>query len=261
VVYPSTRVDRVDWRALTPVESHALARLLAGEEIVDLLTEDRPRVIGVVRNIGACTNCHGGGEGKLLGALSYQLKWPDDGLTEYEELVAQLEKGNNVSLVALRWAFTRWEDYHPEMTLKFARHYGQMIKALQRDEFGWVADHCSNALRLSYVDVATHDVCAYAYRELGDARRAGFHELVSRGLVAALLASGDGTEEYPYIAVTFREIAILLAKEGLETDDTEHAFVGGESYELHRVTNETGEQQTVWFRTTVMEEWISQNNR
>jgi hypothetical protein len=260
-VYPSTRLDRLGWRPLTPVETDGLARLLAGEEVIEYLTEDRPRVIGAVRNEGGCTSCHGTGNGELLGVLSYLLKRPDDHLADYEELVDDLEAGRGASFVALRWAFTRWEGYHPRMSAKFGRHCLEIFKAGRRKKYDWVVDHCDEALQHSYVDVTTHALCAQAHSALGDAERAGFHSRVASGLLASLLASGDGTEEYPYIAVTYREIEALLGFEGSRSLESERVDADGNSYQLHRVTDRSGKHRTVWFQTTVMDEWISQDNR
>lgn len=67
----------VKTRALDAFEAEALAALRAGQELV--LKRDLPaatnqtalRALGAIRAGTACLECHGGGEGKLLGAFSY----------------------------------------------------------------------------------------------------------------------------------------------------------------------------------------------
>ena len=54
-------------------EAAALKKLAAGEDLVAVAVGSRVRLLGAVRNMTACVECHGGRRGDLLGAFSYRL--------------------------------------------------------------------------------------------------------------------------------------------------------------------------------------------
>ena len=51
----------------------ALEAARAGEDLVAITTGPKVRLLGAVRNMSACVECHGGKRGDLLGAFSYRL--------------------------------------------------------------------------------------------------------------------------------------------------------------------------------------------
>ncbi len=54
-------------------EAAALKKLAAGEDLVANAVGSKVRLLGAVRNMTACVECHGGRRGDLLGAFSYRL--------------------------------------------------------------------------------------------------------------------------------------------------------------------------------------------
>jgi hypothetical protein len=61
-------------RALTEFESGGLRDLSAGKEIVVVdATTNQIRMVGAIRMASACTKCHEGARGDLLGAFTYEL--------------------------------------------------------------------------------------------------------------------------------------------------------------------------------------------
>jgi hypothetical protein len=79
VVYLSDELPRMDklrtspTRALNTFESAGLRVLQEGEDIYIRETPTGLRMVGAVRAIEKCTECHGGERGDLLGAFSYNL--------------------------------------------------------------------------------------------------------------------------------------------------------------------------------------------
>ncbi|MCA9178771.1 MAG: hypothetical protein KDB14_30120 [Planctomycetales bacterium] len=77
-VYASESLPRMDQlgeqaatRELTEFEASALERLAAGEDIVTTAPNEAFEMLGAVRAIQRCTNCHDARVGDLLGAFSY----------------------------------------------------------------------------------------------------------------------------------------------------------------------------------------------
>ena len=54
-------------------EAAGLKRLAAGEDLVANAVGSKVRLLGAIRNMTACVECHGGQRGDLLGAFSYRL--------------------------------------------------------------------------------------------------------------------------------------------------------------------------------------------
>ena len=78
VVYDSDNLPNMERVAEYPTrppdafERSALAKLRNGETLVTGETGDSLRLLGAIRNIDACADCHDGGAGSLLGAFSYE---------------------------------------------------------------------------------------------------------------------------------------------------------------------------------------------
>ena len=66
-------LDAVTTRPADGFETASLAKLAAGVDLVATITGSKVRLLGAVRNMAACVECHGGQRGDLLGAFSYRL--------------------------------------------------------------------------------------------------------------------------------------------------------------------------------------------
>jgi hypothetical protein len=64
---------RAPIRPLDAVESSAIKQLREGEDLISV-DADRLRMVGSIRNLRQCVDCHGGERGDLLGAFSYTLR-------------------------------------------------------------------------------------------------------------------------------------------------------------------------------------------
>ena len=60
-------------RPLDDFEAEALEKIRTGEEVVTQATLNRIQMVGAVRALSTCIHCHGGNEGDLLGAFSYEI--------------------------------------------------------------------------------------------------------------------------------------------------------------------------------------------
>jgi hypothetical protein len=83
VAYVSSHLPRMDQlreaptRPLDAFESAALEKLLQGEDLVVGTAARRTRMLGAVRAVKQCVECHGVERGHLLGAFSYTLQSSD----------------------------------------------------------------------------------------------------------------------------------------------------------------------------------------
>ena len=68
-----TELDSVVTRPADGFEATALKKLAAGEDLVANAVGSKVRLLGAIRNMAACVECHGGRRGDLLGAFSYRL--------------------------------------------------------------------------------------------------------------------------------------------------------------------------------------------
>jgi hypothetical protein len=80
VVYVSGNLPRMDElldaeaRPPDAFEEAGLATLRRGEDLITQPKGDSLRMLGAIRSVKQCINCHGGERGDLLGAFSYTLK-------------------------------------------------------------------------------------------------------------------------------------------------------------------------------------------
>jgi hypothetical protein len=81
--YDSVLLPRMDelhgvpTRPLDRFEQFALEALREGEDIVACRVDDGARMLGAIRSVGQCVDCHGGRQGDMLGAFSYALRPAD----------------------------------------------------------------------------------------------------------------------------------------------------------------------------------------
>ena len=68
-----TELNSVVTRPVDGFEAAGLKRLAAGEDLVANAVGPKVRLLGAIRNMAACVECHGGQRGDLLGAFSYRL--------------------------------------------------------------------------------------------------------------------------------------------------------------------------------------------
>jgi hypothetical protein len=79
IVYDSAELPRMDRVRETPTretdrfERYGLESLREGEDLVFSETRDGARLLGAIRSVKQCIDCHGGQRGELLGAFSYVL--------------------------------------------------------------------------------------------------------------------------------------------------------------------------------------------
>jgi len=67
-------VKEAKTRDLTAFESGGLKDLAAGKDVVSVdAATNQVRMVGAIRMAGACTKCHEGERGDLLGAFTYDL--------------------------------------------------------------------------------------------------------------------------------------------------------------------------------------------
>jgi hypothetical protein len=85
LAYVSADLPRMDelrtapTRPLDAFESAALKRILEGEDLITADVGAHVRMLGSIRTVKQCVQCHGGERGDLLGAFSYTFRRDDPG--------------------------------------------------------------------------------------------------------------------------------------------------------------------------------------
>jgi hypothetical protein len=124
----------------------------------------------------------------------------DAGVDIYNSLVNKLKNNDlNIDFKALRFAFTRTENYKPYGTNDNMRDAA--FDALKKKNYPEALKQAQSVLERNYIDLDVHLLCRTAYRETGNLEKYTFHSSVLKGLVGSLYASGDGTTPEKAIAV------------------------------------------------------------
>lgn len=70
-------VKRLPTREPDGFEADGLKAIRGGEDLYSRGDDRAARMVGAIRSVGQCVECHGGQRGDLLGAFSYSLRRQD----------------------------------------------------------------------------------------------------------------------------------------------------------------------------------------
>jgi len=68
------RVQSMPTRPLNSFESASLERIKKGEDLIVADLSEGWLMMGAIRNLQQCVQCHGGKRGDLLGAFAYSIR-------------------------------------------------------------------------------------------------------------------------------------------------------------------------------------------
>jgi hypothetical protein len=168
----------------------------------------------------------------------------------YDELVAKLNRGETaVNYKAMRIAYRdrlASNKVVPDVKARVA-----MAKAYNEKNYKEAVKHADAVLKSAYVDIDTHFVAAMSHQNLGDAKKAKFHESVYVGLVNSIIGDGDGSSAktaYKVISVT-EEAAILRALE-LKRVSMEPLELDGNKYHVYSATDAANAPVKIFFNVS-----------
>jgi hypothetical protein len=158
--------------------------------------------------------------------------------------------------LALRSAFAGSSDYSPydvDTDLRKA-----MFGALEGSKFADASRLADSALALNYLDIFAHVGAGMAARGANDEQADRFHEALVGGLLAAILASGKGTAQSPWVVLSIDEEYAVLQAQGLRrTEQMLGKCDDGRACDVLTVTDaEGGSPRQLYFDITAPRTWM-----
>lgn len=108
------------------------------------------------------------------------------------------------------------------------------------------------------LSIDAHSAAAYFHGQAGAEDKAGVHTAVFKGLIDAILASGDGkTPGTAYVVSDTREEYIILTL--LEKDIRGQGLqqMGEEQFDVFTVASNSDQDEQIYFNVTAPLEWLS----
>ena len=167
----------------------------------------------------------------------------------YDEMVARLKAGDtSIDLAALRDAYAKSPRYDPYQS-EAARLKATLFDAFAAKDCPRATDIAAKILEASYVNIDAHLIAGRCYGDMGDTKRADFHQAIARGLLAAIAQSGDGeSPETAFVVIAVEEEASFLRAQGYEV--SEQALVNHAGRRIDRIEAtdaDTGDAIVVFF--------------
>lgn len=178
----------------------------------------------------------------------------------YATMVARLKSGDpKVDYRALRDAYAASPAYQP-----YGGDYDEARNAMRRafniHDCTSVLSNAAKVLDAIYIDIASHLLSAACLDTSNAKAEADFHRGVARGLMNAILASGDGkTTKTAYVVVTISEEYDVLHTLELELGQQALASEGGHVYDRMETKTESGEARTIFFQIDRPMAWMSKS--
>ena len=165
-------------------------------------------------------------------------------LGTYADMIATLrDGGTDIDFAALRRAATAEPHYngYDQLDGRAAR------SALDTQDWKGLAALCDRQLSHDYLDLNAHLLDAIADDKLAQPEPAETHRRVMRGLVGAILASGDGgSARTAYHVIGVDEEYFLLGLRHLTSQKQSLVLQGG-AFDVLDATDEQGQHHDVWF--------------
>jgi hypothetical protein len=133
----------------------------------------------------------------------------------YDDLLdAAKDDPESVDFHTLRMAYTRARSYAPYM--QDAGSVKRLREALRDGDAEGALDAVDDLLALNYLDIEAHMAADYVYTKLEAYDQSAYHRAFARGLIQAILATGDGRNyDSAFIVLNVSEEYTVLRVMGL----------------------------------------------
>jgi hypothetical protein len=176
----------------------------------------------------------------------------------YEELVAQAKQGGSVDYAALRAAYADSQSYDPYNTA-IATLRGPMQKAFAESDCESAIRQGEAILEKNYVFIDAHVILDTCHRRLGQTVPSERHKAVARGLIRAILSSGDGkTPETAFAVISVSEEYTIIGVRGARRVQQALINKDGHAYDLMTVQNRSGEKEQLYFNIDRVMRWSAE---
>jgi hypothetical protein len=176
----------------------------------------------------------------------------------YEELVAQARQGQTVDPAALRNSYADSASYDAYNT-DIASLRAPFQRAFADSDCDTVVKLGQAILEKNYVYIDGHYILGTCYSRLGQTELADRHIALARGLIGAIIASGDGkTPETAYTVIAVSEEYTILSVRGLKKMQQALVNKGDHAYDVMTVENKTGAKEQVYFNVDRVMRWSAE---
>jgi len=126
-------------------------------------------------------------------------------MPDYRDLLAAAQQNpEQADFHSLRMAYTQSDEYHPYAP--DAEHLNALQQALNEGDFAAALTAAQGLLEDCYLDIEAHMAADYIYTNLEDYPRATYHRTFARGILNAIMGTGDGrSPETALIVIDIRE--------------------------------------------------------
>ncbi len=112
-------------------------------------------------------------------------------MTTYEALLAAAKANPaEADFHSLRMAYTRTDHYQPYV--QDSENVLALRDTLRAGDFEAALEAAHRLLATNYLDIEAHMAADYVYTALSEGEQASFHRAFARGLIQAILATGNG---------------------------------------------------------------------
>ena len=128
----------------------------------------------------------------------------------FDNLLAAAQRDPSAAdLHALRMAYTRSPDYRPYT--HDTEHLDALRAALRQNDLEAALEAVQHLLNYNYLDIEAHMSADYLYLRQDDADRSAYHRAFAKGLLDAILATGNGRSmESAFIVISVPEEYTVL---------------------------------------------------
>jgi len=163
---------------------------------------------------------------------------------DYAALLTKLKAGDtSIDFAALRAAYVRSSGYSGADRFD----HKAAFEALAAGKFDVALRIADDRIAESYMDLDAHIVANIAHDRLGHADRAAFEHAVAKGMVDAILKSGDGkSAASPFRVISVSEEYILLNIFHLQLQSQSLVTTDG-AFDVMKVVGGNGVPFDIWF--------------
>jgi len=176
----------------------------------------------------------------------------------YREMLALAQQNpQDADFHALRMAYTRSAEYAPYS--HDAERVATLGRALRAGDLAAALEASLALLDWNYLDIEAHMAADYVYTSLGDETESAYHRAFARGLIAAILATGDGHGPGgAFIVISVPEEYTVLRVLGLRAIQQALHQIDGHWFDVVDVQHRTtGASMQVYFNVDLPRGWLS----
>jgi hypothetical protein len=175
----------------------------------------------------------------------------------YDDLLASAKSDpEGADYHTLRMAYARTDSYTPY--IQDAENVGKLREALRDGNTGAALEAIDHLLAQNYLDIEAHIAADYVYTLLERYDQSAYHRTFARGLIQAILATGDGRGyDTAFIVLSVSEEYTVLRVMGFAPTGQQLIHHEGHWFDvLNGRHQESGGTISVYFNIDLPRRWL-----